>query len=1201
MSILQESEQISGLLQKAAYRLCHALEQMLPKIDSDWWSRRVYGKLSFRQQEAVEHQGMERLDQLDLAALLRVMDQNWFDLAQSQNWPYDGRNFVKEMQTVRNRWAHAQVAAPAREDIYRDLDTLHRFLNLISPDDTLLSEIREAKEAVINKQPAPAAADPPPPQATQQPDRKTTYAPGDIVRMRANPSKSGAVISAIPGEKETRYQVFLDGGKASYYESQLMPDESEDESMTAASLREFHARLTALQLLHPGISNLYSLHAARIELIPYQFRPVLKFIRADRPRLLIADSVGVGKTIEAGLILRELQARRDIRRVLIACPRPLVTEEKWRREMKRFDERFEHLDGSKLRHCISEMDLDGEWPQRYEKIIVPFSLLTDEVLHGKGKRQKGLLQLEPPPQFDLVIVDEAHHIRNTNTQRYEAIRFFCENAEAVVFLTATPIQMDDNDLFVLLNTLRPDIIIDKASYTAITEPNAHINRAALAARKGGPGWEEETREALAEATETPWGQSVLRNDPRFQEVFDSLADAGEDRAVRVQAIRSIEQLHTLSALMNRTLRRDIGEFTQRKPQTKTVAFTPDQKRLHDAVIAAQAAVYDALHGAQSVRFLLTTIRRQAASCIQALAPFLRDILSRRLDELDCLSVEEGEDDGIDFDIDRAAPSVRQLVNDALRQAETLSCDPGADPKFLALKRILEEKQGLPNNKVMLFSSFRHTLTYIHKALLDAGFRVGLIHGGVGDDERVALRARFEMNRDDDEALDVLLFSEVGCEGLDYQFCDFLLNYDLPWNPMRIDQRIGRIDRWGQTSEAVAIYNLITPDTIDAEIYNRCLLRIGVFERALGANEAILGEVTREITSVAENLSLSPAERQEKLKQLADNSIRLVKEQQELETRQTELFGLRMPADQFKQDIEDASSYWLSASSLERLVVEYLRGRAGKEESPLTGDGPKKRLRLAREAREALLKDFASIENRTSPIAREWETWLKGNEPNLAVTFDSALSVEDRTICLITPIHPLAVQAARAVGSTSDGTPLVGIRVATDTVPPGDYPFAIYQWQYHGIRDDVEFRPVTTDPALTGGFLRLLPDGEGFEVAPDIITDATRNALESRHYETWSDARAGHVENTLRIAEFRRSSLETSHKARMALLNAQLAEAQNEKIRTMKLRQKENAQADFDRHIREIEEASGKADITTHPVGWGILRVEATNKKGESRA
>ncbi len=1165
------------LLDQAAGALCRALESLLPALDADWWERCCVGKLSFHQRQHVERRAISQLDQLDLAALLRIVDQNWYELAGSRNWPRDGRNFVKEMQTVRNRWAHAQVADPPREDIYRDLDTLHRFLKLLSPDDGLITAVARERESLLETdlQPQPA------------PERATAFVPGDIVRLRADPSMTGAVTAALTGDKEARYQVFHAGKAASYYESQLMPAVAAEETSTVVPLAAFHARLTALQLLHPSISNLYSLHAARIEIIPYQFRPVLKFIRSDLPRLLIADSVGVGKTIEAGLILRELQARRDMRRVLIACPRPLVTEEKWRREMKRFDERFEHLDGPRLRFCLSETDLDGDWPQQYEKVIIPFSLLRNDLLYGRGKN-KGLLDLDPPPQFDLVIVDEAHHIRNMETQVHRTIRFFCENAEAVVFLTATPIQLSDHDLFILLNTLRPDVIIDEAAYAAIIEPNSDINHAAAAARKGERGWAERARNALLQATQTAWGQSVLQNDPRFQEVFDSLADAERNRSARVQAIRGIEQLHTLSALMNRTLRRDIGEFTQRKPETVTVDFTPEQKDLHDAVLAAQAAVYSALHGDQAVNFLLTTIRRQAASCIHGLAPLLRHILSRRLTELDCDEIEQGSD--VAIDTGRAATRITDLIDAALKLAETLPRDPATDPKFRALRGILEAKQSLPNNKVMLFSSFRHTLAYLDTALRQTGCRVGLIHGGVDDESRVLLRARFEKDRSDPEALDLLLFSEVGCEGLDYQFCDCIVNYDIPWNPMRIDQRIGRIDRWGQTSEAVAIYNLITPGTIDADIYERCLLRIGVFERALGANEAILGKMTREITSVAENLSLSAAERQAKLDQLADNSIRLVKEQQDLEIRQTELFGLRVPFDQFKQDVEDASSYWLSAPSLERLVSLYLRTRAGKEDSPLIGNGRKKHLRLSRAARDALLKDFNALESKGTTLAREWEVWLKGNDPHLTATFDSAYAAGDRAAWLITPIHPLALQAARAFGSTGAAVPITGIRVATTAIPAGEYPFAIYQWQYHGIRNDVEFKPVTAEPALTADFFKLMPDASGFDIDPAAVTADMRTVLEGQHYQLWSDARAQHVEHTVRVADFRRGSLETSHNARMAILAAQLARAANDRIRIMKTAQKANAQADYDRRSQEIEEATSKADITTQPVGWGILRV-----------
>lgn len=129
--------------------------------------------------------------------------------------------------------------------------------------------------------------------------------------------------------------------------------------------------------------------AAKIDFIPHQFRPVLKFIRADRPRLLIADGVGVGKTIEAGLILRELQARRNLDSVLIICPRPLVSERKWEEEMKRFGEEFTALDGDLFRHCINELDMEGEWPEKYKKAIIPYSLFDESNVFG-NKKHKGL-------------------------------------------------------------------------------------------------------------------------------------------------------------------------------------------------------------------------------------------------------------------------------------------------------------------------------------------------------------------------------------------------------------------------------------------------------------------------------------------------------------------------------------------------------------------------------------------------------------------------------------------------------------------------------------------------------------------------------------------------------------------------------------------------------------------------------------------
>ena len=653
------------------------------------------------------------------------------------------------------------------------------------------------------------------------------FSPGQVVTLKSDPSVKGVVSETVPSEPENRFRVFVNGALQTYYASQLRAEEQSGDDTQLLSCEQFHAYLTAQQIRHPGLSTLYSLNAARVDFIPYQFRPVLRFIRSDRPRLLIADGVGVGKTIEAGLILREIQARREINSVLIICPRPLVTERKWELEMRRFDERFTHLDGSTLRYCLNEMHLEEEWPDQHRKTILPYSLFDEALLYGPEKKSgKGLLDLDPPPRFDLVIVDEAHHIRNQNTYTHQAVRFFCEHAEAAVFLTATPIQLGNHDLFVLLNTLRPDLILDQESFKHMAEPNPFINQAVNHARTQGQGWTVQASEALDQAAATAWGQAIFQHNPEFKRIRDHLATGSVAAEERVQVVTDLENLHTFSGIINRTRRRDIDAFTVRKPETVTVEFTPDQQQLHDEVLRVQAEIFSRLFGDLYVKFLMTTIRRQAASCLYGLAPFLEDILNRHIDEL----VWAEADDTGPVPAGGVIDSIKAQIETIIEKAQSL--DPH-DPKLEELRKIIQTKQNLPNNKIMLFSSFRHTLSYLDAQLRADGVRVGMIHGGTPDEERVALRSRFEKPREDNNCLDVLLFSEVGCEGLDYQFCDCIVNYDLPWNPMRVEQRIGRIDRNGQQSESVAIINLITPGTVDADIYERCLFTYRCVQERLG--------------------------------------------------------------------------------------------------------------------------------------------------------------------------------------------------------------------------------------------------------------------------------------------------------------------------------------------------------------------------------
>jgi SNF2 family DNA or RNA helicase len=1180
---------ISKLLVEVARYLALFLEKELPSLFEDWWSQAVVNNLSFQQRRRMGQSGIASLEALDLAALLRVLDQNWYQISNKLGLTSESRHFVKEMQTIRNRWAHATTEGFPLDDVYRDLDTLQRFAAVIEADETLIQKVRSSKRALLaseteSSEKADVVA-PQPPETTK--GNGVEFQPGQIVIVKSDPSVRGAVISVLLSKPENRFKVFVGGENQTYYASQLQAEDVPDDEAEFFPCKQFHAYLTALQIRYPGLSKLYSLNAARVDFIPYQFRPVLRFIRSDRPRLLIADGVGVGKTIEAGLILRELQARRDVRSVLIVCPRPLVTERKWMNEMKRFEERFTHLDGRILRYCINEMDLEGVWPEQHQRVILPYSLFDEVLLYGSGpdgkrKRRKGLLDLDPPPRFDLVIVDEAHHIRNQDTFSHKAVKFFCDHAEAVVFLTATPILLGSNDLFVLLNTLRPDLIIDQKGFANMAEPNPFINQAISLARAQEPEWPAWAKEALDQAAATAWGQAILRHNPNFIQVSSRLSEGNITDEERVQIITDMETMHTFSGMINRTRRRDIGDFTIRKPETVVVPFTPAQERLHDELLRVQAEIFSRLHGDINVKFMMTTIRRQAASCLYGLAPFLEDILNRHLDEL----AWEEADNTTPVPESEAVETIRSQIQEILERARSLDPD---DPKLKALRITIRNKQKLPNNKVMLFSSFRHTLNYLYQHLCEDDFRVGIIHGGTPDDERATLRSRFEKPREDMDSLDVLLFSEIGCEGLDYQFCDCIVNYDLPWNPMRVEQRIGRIDRNGQKSETVAIINLITAGTVDADIYERCLVRIGVFNSALGGSEEILGEITREIRDIAENYSLSEDDRREKLQQVSDNKIRLIHEQEELEQRQMELFGIRLPEDRMRREIEDASSFWLSPASIQRIVALYLQRACGKEQEFILGEKPLKTLRLSQDARSILLRDFQQLLRQNTTAYREWENWLKGGNPHLFITFESDCATQHPEAAFIMPLHPLVRQAAMSFDVNK--RVVAKLKVQCSDVSAGRYEFAIYQWRFHGIKEDLVLRPIASSETITTHLGRLL------EKAVDLGVDDSKevgldlwDALDAQHYNLWSDARAKHRQRTKELAEFRRESLSTSHRARIALLEEQLRQASNEKIQKMRQSQITAAEADYARRIQDLDIAMERAEITAEPVAYGVIQI-----------
>ena len=1192
---------MNSLIQIATIELAGFLTAHLPTFGEDWWKEHVEDRLSFQQQRMVQERGLTELNQLDFAALLRVLDRNWYELSQAFSLPREGRNWTRELQTVRNKWAHLPAQTIAANEVYRDADTLSRFLDMLgaAPESIAaaeaamtdaLADMKIVRDAAADTGAAAGATRDPSGESTVADQHAgsaappaATYQAGDLVALRSDPETVMPVIGIEPGSAETRYQVFQDNTKAMYYESQLRrPVQERDQPRLSAD--GLHAYLTSLHLLSPSVANLYSLRSGRVQFVPYQYRPVLRLIRADRPRLLIADEVGVGKTIEAGLIIKELRARMDISSVLVICPKALVAERKWFLEMKRFDEYFTALDGPTLRHCLRETHLDGEWPDRYAKAIVPFSLLDSDLIFGRGGKHRraseGLLSLDPPPKFDLVIVDEAHHIRNAKTYLHQGVRYFCDNAQAAIFLTATPVQLGSEDLFTLLNVLRPELVIDRPSFEQMAAPNPFINAAVGHCRTAGDGWQGKARTCMDGVAKTEWGRLFLRESPAFQDIYDRLEEDRIDDAGRIGLVRSLEEIYTFSTMINRTRRRDIGEFTTRKPETLTVAFTLDQRRLHDDLLDIVERILTRTQGQQNVKFMMTTIRRQAASCLYGLAPLLRDILAGKLDSIEMLQTDDGEGGADPAFLDEMRGDIGAL----LEMSNNL--DP-RDPKVDAFVKVLRDKDSMANNKVLAFSTFRHTLAYIASHVADAGLRYGLVHGGVADEDRADLRRRFALPKEDSDALDILLSSEVGGEGLDFQFCNLLVNYDLPWNPMRVEQRIGRIDRYGQKSASVAIVNLITPGTVDADIYERCLLRIGVFHRAVGGSEEILGEITREIRNIADSFALTPEERAERLQQLADNKIRQVQEETHLENKQAELFGLTVPNPSWREEIDAAESFWLSPGALQRCVSVYMSDVAESEAEFFLGEKPSKTLRLNQKVRARLLDDFNRQPRPTDPVVRQWEKWLKGADPLLSVTFDHETAASEPNAVHLNVLHPLVRQAARHQERSEAAH--VCLTASSDGLPAGEYPFALYRWRKVGIRADDALMAVASDPKLDGDVMSLLSQVRDAPTET-AVDDGALDELDRRHHGEWSAARANHLAENRELVQHRLQSLSISHRARCKLLEDQIERATDERIHRMRVAELARAGHNYERQVSDLEKAAESADIHAKMVVCGKLHV-----------
>lgn len=252
---------LNSLLQKATISLAAYLDKILPSLFNDWWNEAVVNILSFQQRRQIKERGINSLTSLDLAALLRVFDQNWYKISTKLCLTSEARHFVKEMQTVRNRWAHAGSEEFQADDIYRDMDTLQRFATVIEAEEAFIQEIRAAKTSLLEKR-VTSIPKSPASKAQLTPEKETQVAefePGRIVFLKSNPEIKGAVVSIMPAKPENRYNVFIDGKIQIFYASQIRAEDQKDKDSIVLPCHKFHSYLTALQIRHPGLSTLYSL------------------------------------------------------------------------------------------------------------------------------------------------------------------------------------------------------------------------------------------------------------------------------------------------------------------------------------------------------------------------------------------------------------------------------------------------------------------------------------------------------------------------------------------------------------------------------------------------------------------------------------------------------------------------------------------------------------------------------------------------------------------------------------------------------------------------------------------------------------------------------------------------------------------------------------------------------------------------------
>lgn len=552
----------------------------------------------------------------------------------------------------------------------------------------------------------------------------------------------------------------------------------------------------------------FGLSISRVDPLPHQLEAVYDYLlKLARVRFLLADDAGAGKTIMAGLLIRELELRGLAERILIVCPANLAFQ--WQRELKeKFDSKFLVLKGQDIREQFGM----NQWLER-NRVITSLDL---------AKRQEilpGLRQVH----WDLIIVDEAHRMSASDeshkSMRYRLGELLRDTSDHLLLLTATPHKGDPENFSLFLQLLDADVYADVRSI-----------REAMA-RKHAPFYLRRTKEAMVYFPEKQedgsWAAKPIFT-KRIPHTVDFQIDGAEFE-----------------------LYRDVTRFVKRE--------------------SARAAADGEDPRARAIGFLMSLYQRRLASSTYAMRRSLEN-RARRLEEgvtrakelarlappdlpdpEELEEMEESERERLEAMLEAitlagSADQVRAEVEELKRlavQARTVE-DAGVEAKLSEFKRLLQE-QGFfdrGDQRLLIFTEFKDTLDYLVDRLKSWGFRVGFIHGGMKPGFRDAPGTRlFAEQQFREGEIQILVATEAAGEGINLQVCNILFNYDIPWNPNRLEQRMGRIHRYGQRKDCL-IFNFVATNTIEGRVLQRLLEKLQQIRDALDDDAVfnVVGEI-----------------------------------------------------------------------------------------------------------------------------------------------------------------------------------------------------------------------------------------------------------------------------------------------------------------------------------------------------------------------